>query len=169
MVFSALPTSLLGVRSLRITAPVPTLQPRQIIVDLSDFPVPSSKLNYFGIGSTQTLSYVTGSVSSTDPPKRNVIASLKSTYAIPLQLGYITVSWTGTALLNRILLNGTPQKVPNLSSGIRTLITSTMVVPPYTDINTIELDFDSGMGGVPITVVMEWITSPQIDVMSFTL
>src|SRR5262249_24055090 len=78
----------LGVRAVSITS-APTMSPKQIIVDKSNYTIPSSILNYFG--TTQAVSYTAGSAVSLNSGK-NAQATLSSNYEANLQVSSITVS-----------------------------------------------------------------------------
>ncbi len=164
-----------GVRSVKVVSP-PVLGPRQVVVDSSEFQVPSNILNYFG--KLQEVTYVSGSASTSGPSNSHVNATLQSTYTSTLQLDYVTTHWSGVTggYLEKLTLNGIHQGIGNVPSGTRVDIAATQTLPANSSTNTIRLEFTKNADGTGnmnmataiLDMTLEWTTTKETDTVIFS-
>lgn len=125
----------LGLRSIAVTS-VPTLGPKNIVVDSVQSEVPLTTLDYGtggggggGGGGGPETGYVDGSRYDAGHAHSDVGADIASTYSQDKTISYITISWTGgKGYLMLFNFNGIAQVLPGLPSGSRFQVTANFTI-----------------------------------------
>jgi len=171
--FSSIP---LGVRSLTLMGPSRAGTPIPIVVDTSDYQVPTS---LFNLG--QTVLYVTGTANSTGSGDEIVQASLRSSYTQSLQLAAVTISWSNagatTGFVEQIQLGGTYETFTPVASGSRITFSNLLSIPSQQQNVNIQLWMSANADGsgtfdtdnYTFTLIFEWRGIPKKDTVVFTV
>lgn len=171
--FSSIP---FGVRSLMITGPGALVRPIPIVVDTSDYQVPTSLLN---LG--QTVAYVSGTVTSTGAGDATVQASIASSYPQSLQIQAITFTWTSggatRGFIKRFQMGGTYESLTPVASGTRVVFNNLLSLPSQqSGVNIVLTMCDDADGtntfdtdGYTFTLIFEWKGIPKKDTVVFTV
>lgn len=153
-----------GVRSLRVISPTAS-GPRPVVVQRGEFQVPDSALNFRGGAEAVTAqvgtvkNYATGT---------DILVHLASTYSTPLQLASIKVTWTGGGGYTRLVVNGIAEDFSSVASAATKVVGPTIVIPPKSSDNSLELEFSINMTGRLITVELTWLNRARTDTVTYT-
>ena len=140
--------------------------PSPVIVQRGEFQVPDSALNYRG--GSEAVSYLASSVKNYSSGL-NILVHLTSSYSFPVQLGSITVTWSGGGTYSQVVVNGISETFASaVSSGTVKAIGATMVLPGNSSNNSLEIVFSADMTGRLITVVLSWLNRSRTDSVAYT-